>query len=187
MTPERAKRVAMGITLTRFPLAALFAWWLLTQGDGASWRWIAAGILLLLEVTDMIDGFIARRYKAVSELGSMMDPYADSFTRLIVYSSLAGIGTISFWLPIVMALRDITVSYCRVVFARHGGTSAAKISGKVKAWVQAVSAFLLLLGPMWFEPGFELMVAWVVAIATVVSAIPYVRGALTALRSGNVE
>lgn len=173
----------MTVTLTRFPLAFFFAWWLLTQGPGTSWRWTGAAILLLLESTDLLDGFIARRFDGTSELGAMMDPYSDSVTRLIVYSSLAGIGTIPFWVPIVMAVRDITVSYCRVVFARHGGTSAAKTSGKVKAWVQGVSAFGLLLGPMWFTPGFELVVAWVVVVTTLLSAIPYVRDALGKLRS----
>ncbi len=79
----------------------------------------------------------------------MLDPYADSVSRLVIYWALACSGLCWAVVPLAMAVRDVTVSYCRVVISRGGRSVAANWSGKLKAMTQAVGAVLLLLAPRW--------------------------------------
>ena len=66
-----------------------------------------------------------------STWGAALDPYMDSFSRLIVYWTLACAGLVTPLVPLVMALRDVTVAYCRIFLARAGHTVAANWSGKI--------------------------------------------------------
>jgi CDP-diacylglycerol--glycerol-3-phosphate 3-phosphatidyltransferase len=173
----------MGLTLVRLPLAGIFAAWVVLGPDlSAGWP-LALTLLALMEVTDALDGFVARRWGGVSELGAVMDPFADSVTRMVVYAALAAADRTSALLVLVMALRDVTVSYCRVIFARHGATGAARISGKLKAWAQGAGAFVLLLAPEWVAGGAAALApaTWAVGLITALSAVEYVRDALRTL------
>ena len=112
--------LVLALTLGRILLAVLFA--ILFAAVGPSIPRIVAGVLLLLlmEASDILDGSIARRRGVVTEWGAMLDPYADSVSRLIVFWTLASAGY-ALWLTVlVMALRDVTVSYCRVTLTRYG-------------------------------------------------------------------
>ena len=126
------------LTVSRGPLAVSFAVLFLTVGPG--WTRIVLGLFLLaaMELTDLLDGFVARRFGVVTEWGAALDPYMDSFSRLTVYWTLACAGLILPLVPLVMAVRDVTVAYCRIFLARAGHTVAANWSGKFKAVVQAV-------------------------------------------------
>jgi CDP-diacylglycerol--glycerol-3-phosphate 3-phosphatidyltransferase len=180
--------LVLALTLGRIPLAVLFA--ILFAAVGPSIPRIVAGVLLLLlmEVSDILDGSIARRRGVVTEWGAMLDPYADSVSRLIVFWTLASAGY-ALWLTVlVMALRDITVSYCRVTLTRYGRTVKAKLSGKIKAIVQAVAGIAIVIGPAvepwigtWIYPVFS----WLVIAVTAISAAEYVRAALEV--AGNAQ
>ena len=144
-------------------------------------------LLGLIETSDLLDGFSARRLGIVSEEGAMLDPYADSVSRLIVFWSLAastvkGTHYIIFLVPLVMAVRDVTVAYSRIVLTRHNRSVAAKRSGKIKAIVQGVGAFLILLGPIYWgligtwTTG---VLSWIVIIATGASVVEYAASAIS--------
>jgi len=111
---------------------------------------LATALVLLIEFTDLIDGTLARRYDAVSEFGKMFDPYSDSIARLTIYWSLAVLGRCWVFLPLVMAVRDVTVSYARILMTRQGRSVAARSTGKLKAWVQGVGGLVLISGPLWW-------------------------------------
>ncbi len=173
--------VVMGLTLARIPLAAAFASVLLTGGNRAgesvnAYRWGALAMLAVIELTDGLDGFLARRWQVPSKLGAIADPYADSVSRLTVYWALAAAGLTSGVLPLVMAVRDITVAYCRLVWVDANLSPGALLSGKLKAVAQGVGAFTLLLGPM-FVPSWDWLgplTTWFVGLATLASLIAYV-------------
>jgi CDP-diacylglycerol--glycerol-3-phosphate 3-phosphatidyltransferase len=182
--------LVLGLTLGRIPLAVLFA--ILFAAFDDSFLRVVVGVvlLLLMEVSDILDGNIARRRGVVTEWGAMLDPFADSVSRLIVFWTLASAGY-ALWLTVlVMALRDVTVSYCRVTLTRYGRTVKAKLSGKIKAIVQAVAGIALVIGPAvepwigaWIYPAFS----WLVIVVTTVSAGEYVRAALGAVGSANKD
>ncbi|MEA3226517.1 MAG: CDP-alcohol phosphatidyltransferase family protein [Planctomycetota bacterium] len=168
------------LTLLRGPLAISFAVLFLTVGPG--WTRVVLGLFMLgaMELTDLLDGLVARRFDVVTEWGAALDPYMDSFSRLIVYWTLACVGLTLPLVPLVMALRDVTVAYCRIFLARAGHTVAANWSGKVKAVVQGVTAIVIVSEPIYsplLGSWLTSLGVWVVIVVTLASAVQYVKQA----------
>ena len=173
------------ITLARIPLSILFMILLLISKDDSSSLIIPLALLLLIEATDAFDGKIARRFNLVSEYGATLDPYADSISRLIVYVSLASQNLVILLVPLSMAVRDITVAYARILLAQKNLSVSARISGKVKATVQATGSILALLGPYyWSYVGNWSFYAlsWTIVTVTLLSSIEYIKDAMHAIR-----
>jgi CDP-diacylglycerol--glycerol-3-phosphate 3-phosphatidyltransferase len=108
--------------------------------------YVLIGIAILSEVSDLLDGLIARKKNQVTNLGKVLDPMADSIFRLSVFFSFTQ-GVIQ--LPLVLVLlffyRDSVISTLRILCALKGVALAARMSGKIKAVIQAVCAFFILL------------------------------------------
>ncbi len=173
-------RIVQAVTAVRIPLAIGFGLALPHTQARPTWLYGCLALLLLQELSDLLDGHLARRFGVVSEWGQMFDPFADSVSRLIVYWSLASVGLASAILPLVMALRDIIVAYSRLVSQLRGGSVSARVSGKIKAWVQGLGAIFLLLTPihaLWTGVDAPIIVSWVVLLVTAGSAVEYVVGA----------
>lgn len=174
------------ITLVRIPLSIIF-FVVLTAGSGSATMLILAIVLLLLiETTDAVDGHIARHFNLASEYGATLDPYADSISRLIIYSALASKSLVILLVPLIMALRDITVAYARILLAKKNRSVSARISGKIKAIVQAFGSFLAILGPTyWGRVGNWSFYAlsWIIIFVTFLSSFEYVRDAFRAIRN----
>jgi CDP-diacylglycerol---glycerol-3-phosphate 3-phosphatidyltransferase len=174
------------LTLIRIPLAILFAVFLLSGRDSATKLIITMTLLVLVETTDAIDGKIARYYKLVSEYGATLDPFADSISRLLIYWAMASHNLVLFLVPLCMAVRDITVAYSRILLAQRGRSVSARISGKIKAMVQASLSPLILLSPYYLEhtgrwPFYVL--SWFVIVVTLLSAVQYVRDAIISIKN----
>ncbi len=173
------------LTAVRIPLAIAFAILLPASGEDPSLLAMCFVLLLLQEVSDALDGALARRLGVVSRWGQMFDPYADSVSRLIVYWALAQAGLALAIVPLVMALRDVTVAYSRLVAADHGGSVSARFSGKIKAWVQGLGAMLLTTAPLypaWVTVPPPSTISWIVILVTAASAVDYVLAALRGRR-----
>lgn len=174
------------ITLVRIPLSIIF-FVVLTAGSGSTTMLILAIVLLfLIETTDAVDGHIARYFNLASEYGATLDPYADSISRLIIYSALASKSLVILLVPLIMALRDITVAYARILLAKKNRSVSARISGKIKAIVQAFGSFLAILGPTyWGRVGNWSFYAlsWIIIFVTFLSSFEYVRDAFRAIRN----
>lgn len=172
------------ITFIRVPLAILFV--LLVGNDTGLSIILLCGILLLcIEITDLLDGIVARNNGLVSEFGAMLDPWADSTSRLIVYWGLSVSSLIHPVVPLILAVRDISVAYCRIALTQKNQSVAARISGKVKAVIQGVGAPLALFGPLyWSITGTWTIsaISWIVGSATLLSAIEYINDARLAVQ-----
>lgn len=102
-------------------------------------------LLLICELSDAFDGFFARRQKQVTELGKILDPMADSIVRVSVFLSFTqGIIKLPLLLVLVFVVRDSVISTLRTLCALGGIALAARMSGKIKAVLQAVSVFAIL-------------------------------------------
>lgn len=133
------------LTVSRVFFAALIALIFATWGANA-WTILAAAVLGgFAELSDLFDGMMARKYDLTSDFGKFFDPYTDSIARLIMFFALAHVSLVPLWLPVCMALRDVSVSYIRLFAMKANVVMASRMSGKVKAWGQAVGYFLLLL------------------------------------------
>jgi len=121
-------------------VAALVPW-----SARSGWAVVVSLVLLgLVELSDVLDGYLARRWDAVTDFGKMFDPYSDSVSRLTIYWSLAVLGRCLTVVPLVMAIRDVTVGYVRTVMTRKGMDVSARRTGKLKAVVQGLCAPLLM-------------------------------------------
>lgn len=141
-------------------------------------------LLAFCEISDFLDGFIARRKNIVTDLGKILDPMADSIFRLTVFFTFTqGIVQIPLILVLVFFFRDSIISMLRTICAMNGVTLAARLSGKIKAVVQAVTAFFILILMVPYTLGclsltdFQAMsfyVTLIAAIYTVISGIEYI-------------
>jgi CDP-diacylglycerol--glycerol-3-phosphate 3-phosphatidyltransferase len=107
-------------------------------------------ILLLLaglsELSDVFDGVLARKHNKVTELGKLLDPMADSIFRLSVLLAFTqGAIQIPLLLVCVFFYRDAIISTLRTVCALRGFALAARLSGKIKAVLQAAVGFFILI------------------------------------------
>ncbi len=117
----------LGITLHALPFVLIF-------------------LLVLSELSDFFDGFLARRFNLVTELGKILDPMADSITRLtILLTFTQGFIRLPLLLVFAFVYRDAMISTLRTVCAFRGVTLAARTSGKIKAVLQASSIFAILI------------------------------------------
>lgn len=98
------------------------------------------------ELSDACDGYFARKYNEVTDLGKILDPMADSMYRISIFLTFT-LPPIS--LPMIFIFifiyRDSVVSTLRTICALKGFALAARPSGKVKAVIQAISALIIII------------------------------------------
>ena len=134
------------LTLSRILLAAVI-FLLLVSPDG----YLLALILFFLAgITDYFDGYLARKYNAVSQLGEILDPIADKILVLFVLFGLA-INLSSYLIGFIGALiitREIWVGALRDMNARNGKSDATKVTflAKIKTTAQLFTISIYLLG-----------------------------------------
>lgn len=137
MTPPIHPNV---MTAARLPLApvavAALAWGHHAQQPAGIV--IAAILSLILEITDLADGWIARRYNVVSDFGKLFDPFADAFCRFTLFLGLYAIDQADLWMILIIFYRDSSIAFLRSVAATKQIVLAARTSGKIKAVVQGV-------------------------------------------------
>lgn len=132
---------------------------------------------ILVALTDLADGFIARRWNLVSNLGKFLDPLADKLLICSVLIMLVAQGWVPAWIAIVIIGREITVTGLRAIAADQGYVLAADSFGKLKAILQVVALCPLILHYSWwnFDPrplGHALL--YVALLLTVISGAKYV-------------
>ncbi len=136
-------------TFTRFLLAPVVAW-LILRGDENDWMgaWVGGWLAGLAMFTDVVDGYVARRSKQVSDIGKLMDPLADATFFLIVWTAYAWSGAFEIWLVIPFFLREsIQHGYIRRTAKKYGVALPANFWGKMKTLFQT----LILIIMAWFE------------------------------------
>ncbi len=127
--------------IVMIPLCLVF----LEQDTARSCYW-ATIVFTLAAITDLLDGWLARKLNVVSVLGKLLDPLAD---KLIVMASLVWMvpmGRIPAWVVVLLLGRDIAVTGLRSVAASEGVVIAAGEEGKAKTALQMIGIVCLLLG-----------------------------------------
>lgn len=99
-------------------------------------------VYLLIEASDLLDGYYARKLDLVSESGKILDPFADSISRLTYFLCFTGMGIMPVWIFLVLLYRDLGVGFIRQIASGYRIAFAARLSGKLKAWVYAVAGFV---------------------------------------------
>ena len=117
-----------------------------------SLKYIIAGILFVIaSLTDFIDGYIARKYNMVTELGKMLDAIADKILVNSVLIILAAQGVIHPLLPVIIISRDTIVDVIKMIVGNKKGAVGAIKSGKIKTTFMMVGLSLTLFNNLPFE------------------------------------
>jgi CDP-diacylglycerol--glycerol-3-phosphate 3-phosphatidyltransferase len=105
------------------------------------------GLFLLIEVSDLLDGYAARRADVVSDFGKLFDPYADVFARLTYFVCFVLGGIMPAWVFIIIIYREFSINFLRMLLAQRGITMGARSGGKLKSatYMAAGAASLLLV------------------------------------------
>ena len=111
-------------------------------------RWgsfLAALLFTLASVTDILDGFFARKYGAVTVLGKFLDPLADKILVSVTMIMLIPLGRIPVWIVIVIIAREMAVTGLRGIAVNEGIVIQASALGKHKTIFQSVALVGLCL------------------------------------------
>ncbi len=121
------KAEALGISMTTLPYVLL-------------------SLFVVSEISDFFDGYLARKFNQVTDLGKILDPMADSIARISMFLTFTtGPVQLSLLWVFIIFYRDAVVSTLRTICALRGFALAARASGKAKAVIQALAAFIILL------------------------------------------
>ncbi|MEM8944924.1 MAG: CDP-diacylglycerol--glycerol-3-phosphate 3-phosphatidyltransferase [Planctomycetota bacterium] len=170
------------------------------------WYQTSLVLFVITAITDWFDGFWARKYQQITQLGRVLDPFADklficgTFVFLAATPRMAD-GTnpagISDWMAVIILGRELLVTTLRTFVEQRGGDFSAKWIGKWKMVLQCVAAIwsivqLSYLGadgnvwqtvpPAWMINGLTIVV-WLTIAITVYSGYTYVRAAIEMLRT----
>ncbi len=138
----------------------------------------ALAVFMLAGITDGLDGWIAKRFKCVTRLGSILDPLADKILIVSTYVMLVLAGDLPFWLILLIGFRDLGIIAGVLVLNTLNGHVQMQPSllSKVNTFLQISLVILVMVERIGFialEPVAEILL-WFVAVTTVASAIHYV-------------
>jgi CDP-diacylglycerol--glycerol-3-phosphate 3-phosphatidyltransferase len=142
------------ITIVRIFFAPVFIWMLLTAGGDVNdpLRWWAAILFVVGMGTDGLDGWIARRYNLITDLGKILDPIADKILIGGALVTLSILGELPWWVTGLILLREVGITVYRFVVINDRVIPASR-GGKIKTVTQflAITLALLPLASVWGE------------------------------------
>ena len=196
MSGELRALIPNAITLLRLVVAAGFFAALavgLTSGSSIRfWGNLAVWMFIFAAVTDVVDGWLARRWQVVSVFGRVMDPVVDKVLVLGAFIFLAAapfsssepgrlVSGVAPWMVVLILARELLVTSVRGVLEAEGIAFGADRWGKIKMLVQSITVPVALFvavnqlgtagsGWAWLRDGW----VWGTVVATTMSAVPYV-------------
>ena len=131
------------ITILRVTVIPVLFFLLLSPGRDGSL--IIAGLFILAALTDLLDGYLARKYEIVTVMGKFLDPIADKLIVNTAMILMIPIGRISAWIVAIIIIRDFVVDGIRAISQSEGYVIQASRLGKRKTLCQifAVSALMI--------------------------------------------
>lgn len=115
----------------------------LQQYGGPAALSLCLALVIVNELSDLLDGRLARRTGQVTSLGKLLDPMADSISRVSLFIAFAVSGWMPLWMVVIIFIRDVVVQYARIIAASRGVVLAARLSGKLKGIAQGTALILV--------------------------------------------
>lgn len=137
---------------------------------------LGALLFSVAALTDLLDGYLARRSKQVTKLGILLDPIADKLLVISALIVLVDIELIPAWIAIVIIAREFVVTGLRVVALTKDIVIPAEMGGKIKVTAQIASIIVLLVDKTFvfadlYSVGVVLL--WIAMILGVISGVQY--------------
>lgn len=174
------------ITLSRICLIPIFIIILSIPLDLGSWNigatdlpithFIAALIFIIASTTDWLDGYVARKYQLITNMGKFLDPLADKLLVSAAFILIVELGLAPAWVVILIISREFAVTGLRLVAAGEGIVLAASKMGKLKTVSQILAIILLLLHNFPFSYiglPIDIILLYIALILTVWSGVEY--------------
>jgi len=137
---------------------------------------LALAIFLVAAATDLLDGYLARRWGQVTTVGTLLDPIADKLLISAALISLVQVRVLPGWMAVLIIGREFAVTGLRGIAASAGYTIKASDLGKTKMVAQVIAVSLLLLSMRWSQLHEAAMLwMWTVVFFSLFSAALYFR------------
>jgi CDP-diacylglycerol--glycerol-3-phosphate 3-phosphatidyltransferase len=136
-------------------------------------RWLAFVVFVVGALSDLVDGYLARRHAMTTTVGAWLDPLSDKLFVLVPALALSLLDEFPWWATVVLVLREVAVSLLRWRLDRRGVSMPASRAGKAKTFSQ-VAAVGLSIAPLPPETDDLVGIVVIVAVAlTIVSGVEY--------------
>ncbi|MCB2226533.1 MAG: CDP-diacylglycerol--glycerol-3-phosphate 3-phosphatidyltransferase [Desulfarculaceae bacterium] len=162
------------ITLVRVGSIPLLVALLYMPPEG--WHWAAGILFFVAGLSDLADGFLARRLKKVTLLGQFLDPLADKLLVASMLIMLVSLGRAAAWAAIIIIAREVAVTGLRAVAATQDLAVPSDRWGKAKTALQMLAILLLILPGMVgvVDPQYWGTIAlWAATLVSLVSGLRY--------------
>jgi CDP-diacylglycerol---glycerol-3-phosphate 3-phosphatidyltransferase len=145
ISPEKREIINLPNTITMVRLGILPVLFFLLLSPDQTWSLVIALIFIIISFTDLLDGYVARRYQIVTTMGKFLDPIADKLVINTAMVLMIPIGRIPAWVVAIIIIRDFFVDGIRTIASSEGVVIQASWLGKQKTLCQvfAVSALMI--------------------------------------------
>jgi CDP-diacylglycerol--glycerol-3-phosphate 3-phosphatidyltransferase len=171
---RRFFRSPNNLTLLRVASIPILILLLLSSGKGCAF--MAAVVFSAASITDLLDGFLARRYGLESALGKFLDPLADKLLISAALIMLVPLDRVPAWMVFVIIGREISVTGLRAILSEKGIVMGAEELGKYKTGFQIAAIIPLLLHYSYFNIDFHAIgtiFIWIAVFFTIWSGVKY--------------
>ena len=101
---------------------------------------------LVAELSDLLDGKIARKHNLVTDLGKVLDPFADTLSHLTFFVCFLSFGVMPVWTFVIIMWREFAILFMRMLIIKQGGKAMpANIFGKSKTVLYAITTLLTII------------------------------------------
>ncbi len=143
---------------------------------------LSALLFAVAGITDILDGYIARKYGQETKMGALLDPVADKMLSGACLLLLANSHNLAAWICGFLLCRDIAVSGMRLIAAEGGYTIEVSSFGKIKTIAQDVGIFCLMMGSDYLDIPFRvtgMISIWIALLVSLYSGYLYFQDFLT--------
>ena len=141
----KKENIPNALTLLRIALIPIFIL-VLSLSYSVGMHVFAAIIFAVASITDYLDGYLARKWKVVTNFGKFADPMADKLLVMSAFIMLIEMNMTPAWVVAIIICRELAVTGLRLLLVETGGTVlAAAMPGKIKTFTQMFSIIFLLL------------------------------------------
>lgn len=139
------------LTISRMLLSIAFIGFLF--GHGLVYKALALATFTIATLTDLLDGYLAKKYNQVTDFGRLMDPIADKVLVLSAFLAFVEMGIVPAWMVVVIIFREVAITGLRMFALSRGRVLAADGGGKHKTVWQMIAIFTILIYLIFGEAG----------------------------------